>query len=167
MGLLSGFTINFAKPKKKTTTTTRRLSKVSRLCQGVVHYDETDSKFKIHVYNPSLNEESDTLILEFTDESLDLAGKTDVYSITSDKHGHYTRFIRTKSQARLCPGDPSKVSTVNENLVCTGYIIRKNGKLLFNLKATHGRGIAIYDLPTELDNSKPLFKYECDTNKPS
>ena len=58
---------------------------------------------------------------------------------------------------KLFPGLPTQYTAVIERLVCSGYVVRKDGKLMFDLKETHGIGNYVHDLPTRIDDTKPLF----------
>ena len=148
------FTINIAKGFKKKLKSSKP-NKVSRLCIGTVIKEENEYKIRISLRNDP--EYSDFIIVPFTEESLELKGKTIVYSHEKDKFGHNIAYHRDPSICTIFPGLPTQYTAVVEKLVCSGYVIRKDGKLMFDLKETHGVGNYVHDLPTRIDDTKPLF----------
>lgn len=149
-----GFTINIAKGFKKKPKTSKP-NRISRLCIGTTIKEGDEYKIKISLRNDP--EYPDFLVVPFTKESLDLKGKAIVYSREKDKYGHYIAYHRDSSMCKLFPGLPTKYTVVVEKLVCSGYVVRKDGKLMFDLKETHGVGDYVHDLPNRIDNTKPLF----------
>ena len=148
------FTINIVKGLKKRPLADKP-NKVSRLCIGTVIKEENEYKIKISLRNDP--EYSDFIIVPFTEESLELKGKTIVYSHEKDKYGHNIAYHRDPSICTIFPGLPTQYTAVIERLVCSGYVVRKDGKLMFDLKETHGVGNYVHDLPTRIDDTKPLF----------
>lgn len=157
------FTINIAKGLKKQSKVSK-LNKVSRLCIGTVIKEGDEYKIKISLRNDP--EYSDFIIVPFTKESLELKGKTIVYSHEKDKYGHNIAYHRDPFICKIFPGLSTQYTAVVEKLVCSGYVIRKDGKLMFDLKETHGTSNYVHDLPINIDESKPLFakKYEYNTD---
>ena len=157
------FTINIAKGLKKQPKTSKS-NKVSRLCIGTVIKEENEYKIRISLRNDP--EYSDFIIVPFTEESLKLKGKTIVYSHEKDKYGHNIAYHRDPFICKIFPGLSTQYTAVVEKLVCSGYVIRKDGKLMFDLKETHGTNNYMHDLPINIDESKPLFakKYEYNTD---
>ena len=149
-----GFTINIAKGLKKKPKTSKP-DIVSKLCIGITVKEGDEYKIKISLRNDP--EYPDFLVVPFTKESLELKGKVVVYSHEKDKYGHHIKYYRDSSMCKLFPGLPTQYTAVIERLVCSGYVVRKDGKLMFDLKETHGVGNYVHDLPTRIDDTKPLF----------
>lgn len=149
-----GFTINLAKGFKKKSKASKP-NRISRLCIGTTIKEGDEYKIRISLRNDP--EYPDFLVVPFTKESLDLKGKVIVYGREKDKYGHYIAYHRDPSMCKLFPGLPTQYTAVREKLVCSGYVVRKDGKLMFDLKETHGVGNYVHDLPTRIDDSKPLF----------
>lgn len=148
------FTINIAKGLNKKPKADKP-NRVSRLCIGTTIKEGDTYKIRISLRNDP--EYPDFLIVPFTKRSLDLEGKSIVYSTKKDKTGNHVKYCRDSSKCKLFPGLPIQYTVVIEKLVCSGYVIRKDGKLLFDLLDTHGIGSLLYNLPNRLDESKPLF----------
>ena len=149
-----GFTINLAKGFKKKPKASK-LNRVSRLCIGTTIKEGDEYKIRISLRNDP--EYHDFLVVPFTKESLELKGKAIVYGHEKDKYGHNIEYHRDPSMCKFFPGLPSQYTAVIERLVSSGYVIRKDGKLMFDLKQTHGIGGYVHDLPNRIDESKPLF----------
>ena len=148
------FTINIAKGFKKKPKISKP-NRVSRLCIGMTIKEGDEYKIKISLRNDP--EYPDFLVIPFTEESLELKGKTIVYSQEKDKYGRHICYHRDPSICKLFPGLPTQYTVVIEKLICSGYVIRKDNKLMFDLKETHGIGNYVYNLPIRIDESKPLF----------
>lgn len=149
-----GFTINLAKGFKKKPKVNKP-NRVSRLCIGTTIKEGDEYKIRISLKNDP--KYPDFLVVPFTKESLELKGKIIVYSHEKDKYGHHIAYHRDPSMCKLFPGLPTQYTVVIERLVCSGYVIRKDGKLMFDLKETHGVGNYVHNLPTRIDDTKPLF----------
>lgn len=147
-----GFTINIAKGLKRRNV--NKPTRVSRLCIGIVIREDNDYKIRVSLRNDP--DYPDYIIVPFTLESLSLKGKTHVYGRNKDELGHNILYIRDQKWCDLYPGLLSQYSVVVENLVCSGYVVRKNGKLMFEIKDRHGYKKYTHDLP-KIDSTKPLF----------
>ena len=149
-----GFTINIAKGFKNKPKTSKP-NRISRLCIGTTIKEGDEYKIKISLRNDP--EYPDFLVVPFTKESLELKGKAIVYSREKDEYGHHIAYHRDPSMCKLFSELPTQYTTVIERLVCSGYVIRKDGKLMFDLIETHGKGNFAHNIPKRIDNSKPLF----------
>ena len=149
-----GFTINIAKGINKRPKVSKP-NRISRLCIGTTIKEGNEYKIKISLRNDP--EYPDFLVVPFTKESLELKGKSIVYSHHKDQYGHNIEYHRNDIMCKLAPGHPILYTTVIERLVCSGYVVRKDGKLMFDLKETHGVGDFVHNLPNRIDNTKPLF----------
>lgn len=74
----------------------------------------------------------DILLLEFTEESYDIKNMTSVFSRVPDKNGKYTRYIRSESKAKFHYGSNETYIPFCVNWVCSGHIVRRNGKMMFD-----------------------------------
>lgn len=159
------FTINVvSKPKVKNNNDISS-NKCSRKCYAVVV--KIDNEFKA-VVNIDGNYESviegdqfsnSKLTLPFTEESLELKGKTHVFLKDVDETGKQPVVIRTESQCHLHPGLSTQYDAVKENLLIAGHIIRKNGKMYFDYEdLVKYHYLAKFKLcDVKVDDNKPLF----------
>ena len=149
------FTINVAKGIKKKPSKTSNINKVSRLCLGTTIIINGVYKCKVSLRNDP--DYPDYVVVPFTEESLDLKGKTIVYECNKDKYGHYIKHYRDDDLSKTFPGLPSQYTTVVEGEVCSGYVIRKEGKLYFDIKEVHCRGDYLMNIPERINENIPLF----------
>lgn len=154
--IILNFTLKPVIKKKKPKTATTKPANSSRLCAGVVVKVNDELKIKIYTkFDPDFEE---SLIIPFTEESYILKGKRRIFYKEKDKYGHNIVYIRDKADAIGRHVPENKFTTFTEREVCTGYIVKKNGNLYFDLKDTHGKGRFVEELPVELTDPKPLFK---------
>lgn len=150
------FTINIAKGLKKSKHQTKpRPNRISRLCWGEVI--EVDNEFKIKLSLKNDPDYPDYLVIPFNPECLDLHGKTEVYTKIDKK---YIKVIRDKQHCKIFPGLATQYNVVIPGNICSGYVIRNNGKLLFDINKVHGRGeLAIREVEN-INKNIPLFDNE-------
>lgn len=156
---MSNTILNFTlKPfvKKKVKNTSIRPANASRLCAGVVVV--IDGEYRIKIYTKYDEDFDESIIIPFTEESFNLKGRKRVFSKHKDKYGHNILYIRDKNESIGKPLSSDIYTSVVEREVCTGYILRRNGALYFDLRETHGKGKYANELPVELADPKPLFK---------
>ena len=55
-----------------------------------------------------------------------------IFDRNPDENGKYIRRIRNEVQAKFFPGNTERYVPFCNNWVCTGYIVRRNGKLMFD-----------------------------------
>lgn len=148
------FTINIAKGIKKVRAKTTP-NRVSRLCLGTAIIDDDQLKCRVSLRNdPNY---PDYLVVPFTKESFELKGCLRVFDKKKDKKGHNIVTIRDRQTATFFPGVSSRYTTIVEKEVCSGYVIRKDGKLYFDLRETHGKGRNLVNVPTRINEREPLF----------
>ena len=80
----------------------------------------------------------DLLVLDFTERSYDLTGKTNVFSRTVDSKGKRIRFIRNLINAKFMPGLPEQYIPFAPNWIVRGYIVKDNGISKFDFKSLVG-----------------------------
>ena len=133
--IITGFTIKPAAIKpKKTPSTNKPLTKI---LYCVAHKNE-DGVWKAHINTRGLEGYEKITILDFTEKSLDLKGKTNVFSHEKDKTGHYVRVIRSEINANINPGTPEQYCTLCENKCFSGYIVKVNNIYQFDMIAYKG-----------------------------
>lgn len=136
--------------KKKNIRTDDNKKLTTKLVRGICIKDGDDYKIQLNIkaLKPDIIDKGqpDLLILPFTDESYDLTGITSVWDKKPDKKGRYTRYIRNEVSAKFMPGNPERYVPFCKNWICSGYIIRHNGKMMFDFNeciAPNGYGVFI------------------------
>lgn len=157
------FTINIAKKSVK-----RKLDnyvKVSRKCLAVIKIIEDEFKAIINIDNHhiKLHEgdelSNEQLVLPLTEQSFDLKGRQYVWHTRKDKYNNDVCLIRDIDYSLLHPGLSHQYKAIKENLLLSGYIVRKNGRLYFNYEDVISFNYRSNHRTREpkIDESKPLF----------
>ena len=133
--IITGFTIKPAAMKSKKTPSTHK--PLTKVLYCVAHKNE-DGVWKAHINTRGLEGYEELTILDFTERSLDLKGKTDIFSHEKDKTGHYVRVMRSEMRAHLAPGTPEQYCAVCENDCFSGHIVKVNGVSQFDMIAYKG-----------------------------
>ena len=132
---LSQFNV-FKPTSKKRTNSDNNKKLTSRLIKGVCFKDGDIFKIQIDakILKPDIIEKGqpDILVLEFTEESYELKDVIAVFDRNPDKNGKYTRRVRSISNAKFMPGDPERYVPFCNNWICSGYLVRRNYKLMFD-----------------------------------
>lgn len=158
------FTINIAsKPKKEPKPKGRS---ISRKCLAVV--TKVDGEYKAIInYEKNIVEisenytlKNEVLIIPFTDKSLSLKDKTYVFLKEKDKYNHIVCIQRDYLTANISPGTKKQYDVLKENILISGYIIKKDNKMYFEYE-----DLISYHYLSEnklcnidIDETKPLFK---------
>ena len=125
---------SFTFVSKKKNITNKKLT--SKLVSGVCLKEGEDYKIRINAkaLKPDIIDKGqpDILIFDFTEESYNLRGVVSVFSRNTDDKGKYTRYIRNESKCKFFPGNKDKLVPFCPNWVCNGYIVRHDGKLMFD-----------------------------------
>lgn len=159
----AAFTIKLAsKPKRETNL---KGNNISRKCLAVVK--EIDGEFKAVINLDKkyirLKEgdelSNEQLVLPFTEKSLDLRDKLYVWLKKKDKYGHNVCIIRDSFTAHLHPGIPTQYDVFKENILISGHIVRKDGKMYFNYEDLVAFNYLneSYIIDINVDDTKPLF----------
>ncbi len=132
-------------PKKRTITHDGNKKLTTKLVKGICFKEGDDFKIQINVkaLKPNIIDKGqpDLLVLDFTEESYDLKGVILVFDRKPDKDGRYTRYVRNETKAKFHPGSPEKYVPFCCNWVCNGYIVRRNGKMMFDFnECLHPQG---------------------------
>lgn len=138
MGLLKVMPFKVAVPKPKRNKISDGIKRTTnKIVKGKVFQDENG------IYKVSINMENDPvhpdlLVLDFTERSYDLTGKTNVFSRTVDSKGRRIRFIRNLINAKFMPGLPEQYIPFAPNWIVRGYIVKDNGTMKFDFKSLVG-----------------------------
>ena len=123
-------------PKKRIVKHDENKKLTSKLVRGVCLIIDGEFKIKLDVklLKPDIIDKGqpDILVLDFTEESYNIVGVQTVFDKTPDKNGKCTRYIRNETKAKFLPGDPDRYVPFCNNWVCSGYIVRRDGKLMFD-----------------------------------
>ena len=123
-------------PKKRTVNPNTVKKVTTRLIKGLCV--KIDDEYKIQIDTKALKPDiidkghPDILVLDFTEESYNLRGVVSVFSRERDDKGNYVRYIRNVSQCKFFPGNKEKLVPFCNNWICSGYIVRKDSKLMFD-----------------------------------
>lgn len=126
---------------------------ISRLCDGIVVLNKKN-EFQVEI----IDYDGTTYIMPLTKESLELSGKQSIYSTKKDETNHYVRKIRDGLQRITDTPSTKDWATVCNNLIVTGYIVKNNDNMEFELINTHGINKMYYNVNIQIDYDKPLFK---------
>lgn len=122
--------------------------KITKLVKGECVKDNNVYKIKIDskILTNINSKYPDLLYLDFTEESYNLKGVVSVFSKTADEKGRYTRYIRNESQCKFFPGSKDKLVPFCPNWICSGYIVRRNGKMMFDFnECIAPKGYALFN----------------------
>ena len=138
MGLLKVMPFKVAVPKAKRNKTSDGIKRTTnKIVKGKVFQDENGTyKVSISMENDPVH--PDLLVLDFTERSYDLIGKTNVFSRTVDSKGRRIRFIRNLINAKFMPGLPEQYIPFAPNWIVRGYIVKDNGTMKFDFKSLVG-----------------------------
>ena len=138
MGLVKLMAFKVAVPKAKRNKTSDGIKRTTnKIVKGKVFQDENGTyKVSISMENDPVH--PDLLVLNFTERSYDLTGKTNVFSRTVDSKGRRIRFIRNFINAKFMPGLPEQYIPFAPNWIVRGYIVKDNGTMKFDFKSLVG-----------------------------
>ena len=138
MGFLKSMQFKVAVPKPKRNKTSDGIKRTTnKIVKGKVFQDENGTyKVSINMENDPVH--PDLLVLDFTERSYDLTGKTNVFSRTVDNKGRRIRFIRNLINAKFMPGLPEQYIPFAPNWIVRGYIVKDNGTMKFDFKSLVG-----------------------------
>lgn len=138
MGLLKVMPFKVAVPKSKRNKTSDGIKRTTnKIVKGKIFQDENGTyKVSINMENDPVH--PDLLVLDFTERSYDLTGKTNVFSRTVDSKGRRIRFIRNLINAKFMPGLPEQYIPFAPNWIVRGYIVKDNGTMKFDFKSLVG-----------------------------
>ena len=130
--ILQGLKIAVPKPKRsKTSDGIVRTSK--KITKGKVFQDE-DGIYKVAIDMKNDQHFPDLRILEFTERSYNLVGRTNVFSRNVDEKGRRIRFIRNLLNAKYFPGLHEQYIPFAPNWIVKGYIVNDQGHHKFDFK---------------------------------
>ena len=133
---LSAFNTFKLIPKKRVQKHDGNKRLTPKLVRGVCFREGDDFKIQVDVraLKPDIIDKGqpDLLVLDFTEESYELKDVISVFDRKPDKNGKYIRYIRNEVHAKNFPGSPERYVPFCRNWVCSGYIVRRNGKMMFD-----------------------------------
>lgn len=129
---VSQFDFKFVSKKRKEGN--KKLT--SKLIKGICFKEGDEFKIRLNVkaLKPDIIDKGqpDLLVLDFTDESYNIVGVISVFDRNPDKNGKYTRYIRSETNAKFHPGSQERYVPFCNNWICDGYIVKRNGKMMFD-----------------------------------
>ena len=134
MGIINvtRFKVAVAKPKRKKINEGIKRT-TNKIVVGKVFQDE-DGTFKVSVDMKNDESYPDLMILEFTERSYDIVGRTNVFSRTVDSKYGRTRFVRDIWKAKFHPGNQEQYVPFAPNWLVKGYIVNDNNITRFDFK---------------------------------
>ena len=123
-------------PKKRVIKHDGNKRLTSKLVKGICRIIDGEYKIQldIRLIKPDIINDAhpDILVIPFTEESYELKGLTNIFSKTCDEQGRYTRYVRNETSAKFYLNDSDRYVPFCRNWVCSGYIVRRDGKLMFD-----------------------------------
>lgn len=125
----ANFEFTFAiseKPKKiKTVGLTKVLYAVAKLNENGV--------FEAHINTRGIDGYDDITVIPFSSKSFDLKYRNHVFLTTKDEYNHWVHIIRTDTDALLSPSESKGLTTLVDNGVFSGKIIKENNIKKFDM----------------------------------
>lgn len=137
-----GFTIkpSALKPKKTPSNNNKYLTKIV-YCTACKN---EEGIWLAHVNTKDLEGYEELTILPFTEKSFELKGRTDIFYREKDKYNHYIHIMRNSFDAYINPGCSELYTTLAENSVFSGHIVKIDGILQFDMSSYKGE-LSEYD----------------------
>lgn len=134
-----GFTIKPSVKIKKTPSNTSSSTnkQITRILYCTACKNEEGIWFA-HINTRGIEGYEEVTILPFTEKSFDLKGRTDVFYREKDKYNHYIHVLRNSFLAELNPGSTELYCTLAENSIFSGYIVKIDGILQFDMSSYKG-----------------------------
>ena len=129
---MNGFTFK-AVVKAKKEPAPKHLSKI--LYCLAKHNDK--GEWEAHINTKGYKNYNDLTILPFTDKSFNLKGRIDVFRTKKDNKNHWVRIIRNYNESLTNDYIPG-LTSLCENCVFSGHIVRVNGVLKFDMSVYQG-----------------------------
>lgn len=124
----SGFSIKPVK-KVRVKVSSTPVIKQALYCKPVYVNDELVA----HINTKGLDGYENVTILPFSKESFELRGKTHIFSKEKNSDGKYVHILRSKDTAEMYPCSEERYTSICENSIYKGYIIKRNNDLVFNV----------------------------------
>ena len=113
----------------------------------------TDEGWRAYINTRGLEGFEDTTILEFTEKSFDLRGRKEVFLKHKDKTNHWVRIIRSHD-TDISPGSSEAFISLCDGDCFSGYIVKHDGVMLFDMKCYKGIASECSYLLTRNNKSK-------------
>lgn len=125
----ANFEFTFAiseKPKKiKTVGLTKVLYALAKLNEK--------GNFEAHINTKGIPGYEDVTILPFSSKTFNLKYRNHVFLTTKDEHNHWVHIIRTDIEALLSPSESKGLTTLVDNNIFSGKIIREDNVKKFDM----------------------------------
>lgn len=147
-----GFTIkpSVIKKDKKVCSTHKPLTRVLYCLAR----KKDDGGWEAHINTKGLDNFQDVTILPFTEDSFELKGRVDVFYHNKDRYNHYIHVIRDKFLSQINPGVTELYCTLCDGEIFSGYIVKVNGILMFNMLSYKGSKSEYEHLLTRNNNKE-------------
>lgn len=99
----------------------------------------SDNKWEAHVDTKHLQDYNDITVLPFSEETFNLKGKNDLFSINPDDKRRYTRIMLDNVDCTMSPNTSSMWTTLRDKHLFKGNIIKTDNQLFFNIKEYIGK----------------------------
>ena len=126
----TGFKFKPAVVKKQHTTNKRNVISKKLYC---VCMKNDEGEYVAHINIPSDLEFPDVLVTPFTKQSYELKGKTDIFTKEPIDNGKHIRISRTKVHSIVFPNIDEVFTPLRERYVYSGYLVKIDGHLEFNM----------------------------------
>ena len=95
---------------------------------------DDNGNWTANINTKGLKEFNNVTVFDFTEESFKLKGRKEVFFHEKDKRGHVVHVSRSEHEAEYYPGSTELYSALREDGVFAGYIIKRNGIFMFDMK---------------------------------
>lgn len=130
---VGSFTIKPAVIKQRIVNHKTYTKHYTRMLYAIAKKDN-NNHWTAHINTRGLKEFNDVTIFDFTEDSFELKGKREIFLKERDKFGHHVHISRSEYEANNYPGLPEVYSTLREDGVFAGYIVKRNGIFMFDMK---------------------------------
>lgn len=149
--------LSFVPIEKRRNAVQRQSNTAHKLTNKVYCACIKDSnEFKACVKLPNNTDFPDCLILDFTEESKKLIGKTDIFSCNPDKTGKYLHIIRTELDSSYYT-NPELYTPFREEYVYSGYIVKIQNKMFFDVLDIIAHSSRCETLLNNIDSTESIF----------
>lgn len=128
--MLQNFSFKLAVPKIKRKV---RHSKIVTSLLYCLSFKDDNEVWKAKVNTKNVDGYPDFIICEFTEKSHQIKGKENLFYKQKDENGHWVRLILPKEEALNFNGNPETYSPFCEHNVYSGYLVKVNGIIQFNV----------------------------------
>lgn len=141
------FAISEKKSKKsKTIKLTKTLYAIAKLNENGV--------FEAHINTKGISGYDDITIIPFSSKSFDLKYQNHVFLTKKDEHNRWVHIIRTDIDAMISPSESKGLTTLVDDGVFSGKIIKENDVKRFDMISYKGDVKRCQDLLNKINNDR-------------